>query len=127
MVEAAVLERFLQGFDTRGDGAVTLTDGHACHGSRVLDQARLPNHRGDMGNAAGNMRRPQAFRQHVHAADSVLERDDQGIGAQKRLALVGAGFRIPQLDCEQDRIDRADFGRVVGHGNVLQVKVALVA
>jgi len=80
-----------------------------------------------MGDAAGDMRRTQAFRQHADAAHPVLERHDQGVGPQKRLALVGAGFRVPQLDREQHRVDRADLGRVVGHGDVLQMQVAFVA
>ena len=77
----------------------------------VPDDAGFGDDRLNVRGPAGEMRAIDGARQHLHAVDAVLERDDDGVGADERRQQRNRRFRVVQLHGEEHHVDRADRRR----------------
>src|SRR5439155_26218712 len=83
----------------------------------LLDDARLDDVREDEGRASDDVPRADSSGDLLLVVDSVLERDDGGVGAQKRFEKSGGLVRVVGLHAEEDEVTCAELSRIVARGD----------
>ena len=122
--EARVAASLEQAIEQRRSSAVERAKDEAAHGG-MANQARLGDHRRDIRRASGHMRATHGACQRLDAVHAVLKRDDERVGSDERRQHSCRLVRVVQFDREEDDIDGADRGGVVGRLHACHLVVAL--
>src|ERR1700726_1293569 len=93
---------------------VELAEGHLLIGTGLANDARGDDRPRNKGAAADHRLRSEDRDQPVSRVDAVLQRDDGGLRPDYWADLLAGGLDIPQLDAQQDVINDADTGDIVG-------------
>jgi hypothetical protein len=93
----------------------------------VFDDARLLDHRRDIGDAADRLVGAEDRGDPLDAIDAVLQGDDAGVRPDQRFGQFRRLLGVPQLDREHHHIDRANRLRIVGDVHLGQMQVAVHA
>ena len=93
--------------------------------SGVIEMAWAIDDHDDVRDAAGDMFRPDMARHHLDGFNPVLQRDDDGVGADQRAKPAGRDVDVVQLDGEEHDIHRPDRVDVIGRAKGGQPQVAV--
>jgi Protein of unknown function (DUF763) len=96
------------------DPAVELAEGHPLIGAGLADHAGRDDGAGDECCAAHHRLIPEDKDHSLGSVDTVLQRDDRGLRPDYWTDLLSGRLDVPQFDAQQNDIDRADAGDVVG-------------
>ena len=108
----------------RRASAVVLAENQLLHGAGMANDARLRDLCRDVAGAAHHRALAQDIAQDIVLADAVLQRNDRRSRADERSHSLRCRFGIPELDSEQDQVDRPDIGRIVGRSRGREMHVA---
>src|SRR6187402_2409638 len=93
----------------------------------MADDARRRDDGADVSGAADDMVAADRRSHPVDAFNAVLNRNDDGGWTKERAKLLNRGIDVVELDREEDEIDRADRGRVVGRLHARQGQIVAKA
>src|ERR1700730_315802 len=106
---------------------VELAEGHLLIGAGLANDARRDDRPRDEGTAAHHRLRSEDRDQPVSRVDAVLQRDDGGLRPDYWADLLAGGLDVPQLDAQQDVINNADTGDIVGGLGRPDIRLATIA
>ena len=113
-VEAGFLAERQEGVAAGAFAAFQFAEDQTHEGAGLADQAGFGDGRADLGDSAHHGPGAQNGDQAFGGVDAVLKGDHGGGWADQGLDGLASGFYVPELDAEQNEIDRADAARVVG-------------
>src|ERR1700716_3719048 len=106
---------------------VELPEGHLLVGAGLANDARRDDRSRDKGAAAHHRLGSKDRDQPGSRVDAVLQRDDGGLRPDDWADLLAGGLDVPQLDAQQDVINDADAGDIVGGLRRLDMGLAPIA
>ena len=113
-VDAAGFAGGEQRLRTRRAFAVVFAEHHALHGAGLRNHAGLADRGRHIGNTAHHRIGAEDLAQRVVLLNAVLERNDAGLRRHDRQQRARGTFSVPELDAEEDHVDRSDGARIVG-------------
>src|SRR6516165_6472900 len=93
---------------------VQLAEQEPHEGAGLADDPGLGNGGADLGNATHHGSCAENGDQPLACVDAILQRNDCRVGPYERTNSGAGALHVPQLDAEQNEIDRTDTGRLVG-------------
>ncbi len=122
--EPRVAARLEEAVEQRRSFAVERAKDDAAHGG-MANQARLGDDGRDICGTTGDMRTSHGAGQRLDAVHAVLKRHDERVGSDERRQHSCRLFGVVQFDGEEDDIDGADRGGVVGRLHARHLVIAL--
>src|ERR1700680_5215832 len=106
---------------------IRLAEVHLLVGAGLANDARRDDRPRDKGTAAHHRLGSKDRDQPVGRIDAVLQRDDRGLRPDYWADLLAGGLDIPELHAQQDVINDADAGDVVGGLGRPDMRLATIA